>query len=277
MALLSALPFRIAGFATYFRNSFSRLCEGARILKWNHISGNAITFCVALLVAPAGSAQAQSPGQMPAAQPFTVVLDAAHGAQETGTTLSPQLLEKDLTLRLSVRLRSALAARGIRVVTTREGDTNPPPETRAAEANHARAGACLLLHATASGSGVHLYTSSLGQAAAPATGPQLGLGASLVPWSSAGAPFATASLQLASELSTALSSAGLPFTLGRVRLAPMDAMRCPAVAVEMAPLRPVGAAGHGSQAAIDDEAYQNRVLDALAAALLAWRAGAGAR
>ena len=237
--------------------------------------------CVAMLVAPAGPAQGQSPGQTPAAQTFTVVLDAAHGAQDTGTTLAPQLFEKDLTLRLSVRLRSALAARGIRVVTTREGDTNPPLETRAAEANHARAGACLLLHATASGSGVHLYTSSLGQAPGTGAGVQAGSGASLatnlVPWSSAEAPFATASLQLASELSTALSSAGLPFTLGRVRLAPMDAMRCPAVAVEMAPLRPMGAEGHGSRAAIDDQAYQDRVLNALAAGLLAWRAGAGAR
>ena len=195
------------------------------------------------------------------------MLDAAHGGPETGTTLAPQLLEKDLVLRLSIRLRSALAARGFQVVTTREADTNPTPETRAAEANHAaegaRAAACLLLHATASGSGVHLYTSSLAQStAAPG----------LIPWTSAGAPFATASLQLASDISTALSSAGVPFTLGRVRLAPMDAMRCPAVAVEIAPLRPSPSRPNGaSSAAIDDGAYQQRVLDALAVALLAWR------
>ncbi len=182
--------------------------------------------------------------------PFTVAIDAAHGGEETGTTLSPGLLEKDLVLTLSVRLRSALNARGIAVVTTREGDVDPSAATRAGEANHARAAACLVLHATASGSGVHLYTSSLDQGA--------------------GAPFATASLQLSSELSTALGAAAIPFTLGRVRMEPLDALECPAVAVEVAPLRrPAGEPG--PDAAIEDAGYQSRVVDALAAALVAWR------
>ena len=46
-------------------------------------------------------------------------------ARDEGATLAPQLLEKDLVLVLSVRLRSALNARGFRVLTTREGDTDP--------------------------------------------------------------------------------------------------------------------------------------------------------
>ncbi len=189
-----------------------------------------------------------------------MVLDPAHGGLETGTTLAPQLLEKNLVLSLSVHLRSALSARGFHVVTTREADVNPDPESRAAAANSARAEACLLLHATAGGSGVHLYTSSLGQAAAPA---------GLQPWAGAGAPFATASLQLASGISRALQSAGIPFTLGRVDLQPMDAMRCPAVAVEIAPLH--SSEGRRGEAAADDAAYNGRIVDALAAALLAWR------
>ncbi len=200
----------------------------------------------------------------PVAEPFTVFLDAAHGGTETGTILAPQLLEKDLVLTLSIRLRSALAARGMRVVTTREGDTNPPLDTRAAEANHARAGACLLLHATASGTGVHLYTSSLAQTAAAPAG-------ALVPWATAGGQYATESLKLASEISSTLENAGLPFTLGRVRLAPMDSLHCPAVAVEIAPLHPVGAAGRGATARISDEAYDRRVIDALADTLVEWR------
>ena len=62
-------------------------------------------------------------------------------------------MEKAVTLALSVRLRSLLAARGITVVTTRESDTTLDPNARAEIANHAKAEACLSLHATESGRG----------------------------------------------------------------------------------------------------------------------------
>lgn len=192
--------------------------------------------------------------------PFPVVLDPAHGGADSGTLLSPQLQEKSLVLDLANRLRSLLYARGMEAALTREGDADPSPEARAGSANHARAGACLVLHATASGAGAHLYTSSL-SAAAPGT---------LAPWGSAQAPFLTASLQLSSAIATALGSAGIPFTLGKVRLAPLDSLACPAVAVELAPLR-VTEEGKQQQAPITDAAYQQRFLQALAAALVEWR------
>ncbi len=165
-------------------------------------------------------------------------------------------------LTLSVHLRSALAARGMRVVTTRESDGAVTPETRAAEANHSGAAACLVLHATASGSGVHIYTSSLGRTPASA---------GLVPWAAAGAPFVTDSLELASAIAAAVESAGLPYTLGRTRMNEMDAMRCPAVAVELAPFHPVRSGSREGPAELSDTAYQSRLVDALAAALLQWR------
>ena len=195
--------------------------------------------------------------------PFTVLLDPAHGGAETGTLLSSQLLEKNLVLDLSVRLRSALQARGIRVLVTRENDAGPALETdaRARQANHARPAACLMLHATAAGSGAHLYTSSLGTSVEPR---------GLAPWQTAQVPFLTQSLQLASELSTALGSAGVPVTLGRVRLAPMDWLQCPAVTVELAPLH-VTQQGKQEQARINDPDYEQRIVNALAAALLQWR------
>jgi N-acetylmuramoyl-L-alanine amidase len=195
-------------------------------------------------------------------QPFTVVLDAAHGGPDPGTELSAQLLEKNLVLRLSIRLRSALTARGMQVVTTRETDADPSLVDRAAIANHADAQACLVLHATGGGSGVHLYTSSLAEVSGQATG-------GLVPWDTAAAPFSTRSLQLSSALGAAFSSAGIPYSLGRVRLAPLDSMCCPTVAVEIAPLR--GVDGHGSTASLSETAYQDRIVDAMAAALVAWR------
>ncbi len=217
-----------------------------------------------VLLAFAALARADAAQIPPAAAPFTVFLDAAHGGPETGTLLSPQLAEKDLVLLLSIHLRSVLTARGMRVVTTREGDTTIAPETRAAEANHAHAAACLVLHATANGSGVHLYTSSLKEAPlSPTSG--------LLSWSNAGASFITAGLQLASALSGALDGAGIPYTLGRVRLPAMDSMRCPTVTVEVAPLHAVRSGNRQSSAGLDDTDYQARLVDALAAALLQWR------
>ena len=62
---------------------------------------------------------------------------------------------------MSVRLRSLLTARGIQVVTTRDADVAVEPNRRAEIANHAQAQACLILHATESGLGVHLFTSRL--------------------------------------------------------------------------------------------------------------------
>ena len=198
---------------------------------------------------------------------FTVLLDPAHGGAETGTLLRAHMPEKDLVLDVANHLRSVLRARGIAVLQTRENDAAPAPDARAGAANHARPAACLVLHATASGSGAHLYTSSLAAASAPRP---------LVPWQAAQGPFLTQSLQLASELNTALGSAGVPVTLGRVRLAPagaapLDALACPAVTVELAPLR-VTEHGKEEQAALDDPAYRQRVVNALAAGLVAWRA-----
>lgn len=210
---------------------------------------------------------------MPHAKPlpsFTVVLDAAHGGGDIGTTLTPQLLEKNLVLTLSVRLRSELTARGIDVATTRESDTDPLPNDRAALANHARANACILLHATASGSGVHLYTSSLNQSLLNQSSlNQVPGSAGPAPWDTAAAPFVTESLKLASTLGAALGSANLPYTIGRVRLDPMDSLRCPAVAVEVAPL--LRSEGRENSAALGETAYQKRLVDALAAALVQWR------
>ncbi len=54
------------------------------------------------------------------------MIDAAHGGADSGARLSNHLLEKDLVLALSVRLRSVLSAHGISVVTTRESDGAVP-------------------------------------------------------------------------------------------------------------------------------------------------------
>jgi N-acetylmuramoyl-L-alanine amidase len=190
--------------------------------------------------------------------PFLVVLDAAHGGSDTGARLQGGVLEKNITLELEKKLRSALGAQGIAVTTTRDADVNASPLDRAQAANHAQAAACVLIHATATGSGVHLFTSSLSPAAPTP----------ILPWQTAQAAYVTQSLRLESEIDAALAHAAVPVTLGRASVQPMDSLACPAVAVELAPL----VAGNTTSAqAITDEKYENLVVSALAAAIGSWR------
>jgi N-acetylmuramoyl-L-alanine amidase len=203
------------------------------------------------------SAQAPPAPQSPPAR-FVVVLDAAHGGADSGARLQTDQLEKSFTLAFSVRLRSLLSARGIQVVTTREQDLFIDSDRRAGMANHASAQACLSLHASQSGQGVHLYVSSLAPAQA----------AHFAAWKTAQAAWVTRSLTLAGVLNGALTHGGITVLAGRVGLPGVDSMACPAVAVEIAP---ESAGADSSGGGLDDPDYQARVAAALAAALLEWR------
>ena len=210
---------------------------------------------------PQGPSQQQPalpPRSSATVQPqFLIVLDAAHGGTDTGAHLASHLDEKDLVLALSIRLRSMLSARGIPIVTTRESDVTLPPPTRAAMANARKPAACLILHASDSGSGIHLFTSSLAPAQ-PIT---------FLPWDQAQAAYLQQSLRWAAEINTAMTHAGVPVTLGRTAMQPLDNMTCPAAAVEIAPLTKQGEI----TAALTDPDYQSRILAGLAAAIEGWR------
>jgi N-acetylmuramoyl-L-alanine amidase len=204
------------------------------------------------------SISAQAP---PAASRSVVVLDAAHGGDDAGAHLGSEA-EKVYILAFNVRLRSLLMARGFTVVTTRESDDGVEPDRRAEIANHANAQACLSLHAVDSGSGIHLFVSSL----APVQN------AHFLPWKTAQAAWIMRSLSLAGVVNSALSHAKVPVTLGRTELPGIDSMTCPAVAIEIAPDRSTDRSPASSESAgLDDPDYQTRVADALAAALVEWR------
>lgn len=199
------------------------------------------------------------PAHTPAkvAPQFVVVIDAAHGGADTGAHLGAGTQEKDLALALSIRLRSMLTARGISVITTRETDVTLRPAQRAATANAEKPSACLILHATDSGSGIHLFTSSLAPAAP----------AAFLPWDQAQAAYLERSLRWSAEIDSAMTKAGVPVTLGRTAMQPLDNMTCPAAAVEIAPLTRNGAV----TTQLSDAAYQDRILAGLAAAVESWR------
>lgn len=229
-------------------------------MRWNNWMLKGL---LALLAAAGSLATAQPAPPAPAAR-FVVVIDAAHGGDDPGGRLNATD-EKTLTLALSVRLRSLLAARGIQVVTTRESDATIDPDRRAELANHANAQACLSLHATESGTGAHLFISSL-----VPTQPTR-----IAAWKTAQSAWVTRSLALAGTLNSALLHTGLTVSLTRAALPVVDSMTCPAVAVEIAPesaqARDSTPQTPGS---LDDPNYQARIAEALAAALLEWRTDA---
>jgi len=213
--------------------------------------------------------QVQAPGSAPAtprpAPAFyrnLVVLDPAHGGRDSGSQISGTAAEKDITLTLAQKLRPALVAQGFTVVTTRDSDPADelPTEFRAGIANHNRPIACVLLHATGSGAGVHVVYSSLPEAKEkPST--------AVLPWERAQVPMIAMSSRLANELGLALENAHIQALLFRASVPPIDNLICPAVAVEVSPLK----SDSGKSVPVTDSSYQQRVVDAIAAAVASFR------
>jgi N-acetylmuramoyl-L-alanine amidase len=192
------------------------------------------------------------------------VLDPAHGGVDSGSQISDSTVEKNVTLALAFRLRSLLTARGFSVVMTRDGDAPAVPnaagtaltlDDRAGIANHAHAAACLVLHATRSGNGVHLYRSEL----------EAGKGQPLVvPWLTAQAAWVPQSQQLENQMTAAFSRSGLALVASSGSVRPIDSLTCPALVVELAP------SGDDAES-INDTDYQQRVAMTIAGAMLFWQ------
>jgi N-acetylmuramoyl-L-alanine amidase len=203
---------------------------------------------------------------LPAQQPTprtVILLDPAHGGPETGANLDGHLLEKDLTLAFAARLRALLTTSGISVIATRDADPTVPftPDQRAEIANHAHPPPCRILHATPTGNGIHLVTSNL----TPADDPEAPHTA--IPWDTAQSASLPQSLSLANELGVALLHAKLPVILTRAAIRPLDNLTCPAVAIEIAPL----SLSNSDPTPVSDSAYQQRIGQAIAEAVLSWR------
>ncbi len=80
----------------------------------------------------------------------TIVLDAGHGGSQPGCVGKSGVLEKDLTLALTLALRKKLAAAGYQVLLTRDTDRNVSLPDRTAFANKNNADLCISIHINAS-------------------------------------------------------------------------------------------------------------------------------
>lgn len=93
--------------------------------------------------------------------PTTVVIDAGHGGYDRGGIPGQRASEKDMTLDVARRLKSALQASGYRVVMTRDSDVFVPLGTRTAIANSNRNAIFVSVHFNSatrrSASGIETY------------------------------------------------------------------------------------------------------------------------
>lgn len=204
-----------------------------------------------------------------ASQRNVVLLDPAHGGTDPGADLGNKVAEKDVTLALATKLRTALTSQDFTVVLTREPDATAAitADQRAQTANRSRALACISLHATRSGSGVHIYTSALESVPRSSDTP------TLTRWNTAQQDFLDQSIQLAGDLKSAFASAALPADVRTATVPPLDSLMCPAVAVEFAPIENVTSPGKSADAA----SYQDAAVKAIAAGLGKWRADSTAQ
>ena len=97
----------------------------------------------------------------PVSRRYFAVVDASHGGDDHGETLSSTLLEKDVTVALARSLRQELESRGITTLVLRDSDANLSVDQRAVFANADHAAIYIAVHAASNGRGVRVYTALL--------------------------------------------------------------------------------------------------------------------
>jgi N-acetylmuramoyl-L-alanine amidase len=110
--------------------------------------------------APLGRGDAAPNNATPPGHPV-VVIDPGHGGYDSGTEAGAPLLEKDLALQISLRLKSELEQRGVHAILTRTGDYFVTLGDRTALANKAGADLFISIHLNSSSdfatSGIETY------------------------------------------------------------------------------------------------------------------------
>src|SRR5580704_17148539 len=180
-----------------------------------------------------------------------IVINPAHGGTDEGARADNGLLEKNVALILARMLRSEFDRQGFRVVMTRNDDSNPSYEDRAAVANAYRDAIFISLHVSSTGQlGATLTYSyqfsnplamvSAATDAGTANAPEMvatnGVPASALPvLEEAQRPYTESSHRVADVLQSALAQkfAGSPGTSTRFAVRELRSVAAPAIAVEV--------------------------------------------
>lgn len=217
---------------------------------------------------PPTTATPASPGQ-PAPAPSTppsptpssgrryfAIVDAGHGGDDHGETLSNSLFEKDVTVALARSLRQELESRGIPTLVLRDSDANLSLDQRAIFVNAGHAAIYIAVHAASNGHGVRVYTALL-----PFGGDDRGPFRS---WTTAQHASLPLSQSTAAAVAAELQKRQIPVRNLTAPLRPLNNLTGAAIAVEVAP--------QGSDSAqLTAPDYQQLVTSAVATAIAASR------
>jgi N-acetylmuramoyl-L-alanine amidase len=157
---------------------------------------------------------------------FLVVIDAAHGGNDVGARITPNLLEKDITLSLARKVRQELQMRHIATEMLRDGDSDLALDQRAVITNLARPSIFISLHAEPA-SVLRIYTPA--QPSLPAGALDRG---GFLPWQSAQSAFSADSVSLAGAVAEAMAKRELTSHVSPAFLQPLNSIVAPAIAIE---------------------------------------------
>ncbi|MGB0034381.1 MAG: N-acetylmuramoyl-L-alanine amidase [Candidatus Acidiferrales bacterium] len=161
-----------------------------------------------------------------------VVLDPSHGGTDTGARGAGGIVEKDVVLMFARIARGELERLGFRVVMTRNGDSNPSYDERAAIANAYRDAIFISFHVSSTGT-IGTARAYSYQFSTPLETPAPSHG--LIVWEEAQQPYLAASHRLADLLQVELSPrfAASPLASAAVAVRELRSVATPAVAVEI--------------------------------------------
>jgi N-acetylmuramoyl-L-alanine amidase len=154
------------------------------------------------------------------------VVDASHGGTERGEALSPTLAEKDLNLAFARALANALQAKGVAALVLRDSDATLTLDQRAALTNGAHAAVYVAVHTSSQGRGVRVFHSLLPAGESRGT---------FQSWDQAQASALAMSQPTASSVASELRKHSVPALTLAAPLRPLNNLRIPAIAIEVAP------------------------------------------
>lgn len=158
-----------------------------------------------------------------------VIIDAAHGGSESGAVLSPTILEKDVTLSFSRRLRQDLTSKGILTELLRDADVNLSTDDRAARVNSDHPELYVCLHASSEIGPTKIFSAMM-PPSAESQGP-------FMDWNTAQSASLATSRRIQQELVAVLQKRGVTAQALIAPLRPLNNVITPAIAVELAPTR----------------------------------------
>jgi N-acetylmuramoyl-L-alanine amidase len=167
-----------------------------------------------------------------------IVIDPAHGGTDNGAQGPSGTVEKDLVLRLARQILLEFERQGFRVVMTRNDDSNPSYEDRAAMANAYRDAIFISVHISSTGKvgTARAYSYQFPESlSAPGTAAASDAPKSLAIWAEAQRPYSGSSHRLADLLQAELAqrfsgsaATSTPFAIRELR-----SVSAPAIAVEL--------------------------------------------